>query len=473
MGKRRLIATGRVRVTLEIKARSTWGLDCRAEQIDKQARDEVNEDLARLFAKDLDRVVMIGKPTVQAVIVGEDANDVEDAKAALKAQGEEPLIPWSDVEKKLDAPGWTAADAALNEIAVSIGIRPVPTTLVRVTADMDDPRMLGQAIMRTYQAREEAIRTETAARWKNEYEAFAKRISLALGAGEAHANLEAIEKAAKLVFSEATEFPTVVAKILGTTSNVVVGEIINHGAQRVATNAIAVLEMQENLGASADPSNFRGQAKENAKLAREAVEMTEKYEAAIRKHRDQKGDDRCWIDDRELYAVLPEGYAGFGPQLDEPEEMLANCKRYIASRHDETITYLSPAREIEKLRAEVARLGRELEVSKEATRSRERDLVYAQKGDVDRINNLHGEISRLQKERAELEQNASNKQAGRIAELEVSLQNIRKQRDELDKHARRLHERIGVHVRFFTELQGTLGRISDEAAEDVIVGTGG
>lgn len=27
-------------------------------------------------------------------------------------------------------------------------------------------------------------------------------------------------------------------------------------------------------------------------------------ESAIRKHRDQRGDDRCWLDDEELYKTL-------------------------------------------------------------------------------------------------------------------------------------------------------------------------
>jgi hypothetical protein len=31
-------------------------------------------------------------------------------------------------------------------------------------------------------------------------------------------------------------------------------------------------------------------------------------QAAIRAHRDQHGDDRCWQDDHTLYAVLPEGF---------------------------------------------------------------------------------------------------------------------------------------------------------------------
>lgn len=54
---------------------------------------------------------------------------------------------------------------------------------------------------------------------------------------------------------------------------------------------------------------------------------------AIRCHRDQRLDDRCWIDDYDLYAVLPEGLEG---QVDirqlPPEEMLKNCRRYVGFR---------------------------------------------------------------------------------------------------------------------------------------------
>lgn len=78
--------------------------------------------------------------------------------------------------------------------------------------------------------------------------------------------------------------------------------------------------------------------------------------AAVRKHRDQKGDDRCWLDDRELYAVLPEGVADADLRLHNPAEMLRNCQRYIASRQDPSQSYVSPQRRIEELEAEVLRL---------------------------------------------------------------------------------------------------------------------
>ena len=50
----------------------------------------------------------------------------------------------------------------------------------------------------------------------------------------------------------------------------------------------------------------------------------------IRSHRDQRGDDRCWLDDEKLYALLPEGTPA-RTELD-PELMLPNCRRFIETR---------------------------------------------------------------------------------------------------------------------------------------------
>lgn len=78
-------------------------------------------------------------------------------------------------------------------------------------------------------------------------------------------------------------------------------------------------------------------------------------EDAIRKHRDQRGDDRCFMDDEELYTAT----VGLGDNPDRrlhcPAEMLENCKKYIASRHDPNVAYVSPQREIERLTEEIAR----------------------------------------------------------------------------------------------------------------------
>lgn len=80
---------------------------------------------------------------------------------------------------------------------------------------------------------------------------------------------------------------------------------------------------------------------------RELIEKVGLYEAAIRKHRDEKGDNRCWLDDDELYKVLPEGYTP--PKRDQAVE-LDNCKKYIDCRHNPGTEYVSPDKEIERLR---------------------------------------------------------------------------------------------------------------------------
>jgi hypothetical protein len=79
-------------------------------------------------------------------------------------------------------------------------------------------------------------------------------------------------------------------------------------------------------------------------------DKTRAYEAAIRKHRDQRGDDRCWMDDEELYKALPEGYTP--PERDTAVE-LRNCEIFLACRKNPATTYVSPQREIEALHAKL------------------------------------------------------------------------------------------------------------------------
>lgn len=86
------------------------------------------------------------------------------------------------------------------------------------------------------------------------------------------------------------------------------------------------------------------------------MDELDKVRAAVRKHRDFRGDDRCWMDDEELYSVLPEGFVP--PERDSTVEV-KNCIRYIACRHNPATVYLSPEREIERLRAEVEKLRRD------------------------------------------------------------------------------------------------------------------
>lgn len=75
----------------------------------------------------------------------------------------------------------------------------------------------------------------------------------------------------------------------------------------------------------------------------------ERLRTAIRKHRDYRGDDRCFQDDAELYAVLPEGDTR--PACDTAVT-IENCHRYIRCRQQGR-EYVSPQRRIEELEGEV------------------------------------------------------------------------------------------------------------------------
>lgn len=56
----------------------------------------------------------------------------------------------------------------------------------------------------------------------------------------------------------------------------------------------------------------------------------EELASAIRKHRDEKGHDRCWLDDVALYAVLGEEKSDGA--LPPRAEFLSNCERYYEVR---------------------------------------------------------------------------------------------------------------------------------------------
>jgi hypothetical protein len=57
-----------------------------------------------------------------------------------------------------------------------------------------------------------------------------------------------------------------------------------------------------------------------------------KLRNAIRRHRDQKGDDNCWLDDYEyLYKLLPEKIK-CNPELPDKDLMMYNCSRYYECR---------------------------------------------------------------------------------------------------------------------------------------------
>ena len=52
---------------------------------------------------------------------------------------------------------------------------------------------------------------------------------------------------------------------------------------------------------------------------------------AVRLHRDEKGNDRCWVDDARLYGSLPER-KGAVSQLPPWSEFKTNCRRFWESR---------------------------------------------------------------------------------------------------------------------------------------------
>jgi len=56
---------------------------------------------------------------------------------------------------------------------------------------------------------------------------------------------------------------------------------------------------------------------------------------AVRKHRDENGHDRCWLDDQELYKSLPE-VKDADYQLPPRQEFLHNCSKYWCERQPDT-----------------------------------------------------------------------------------------------------------------------------------------
>jgi hypothetical protein len=95
-------------------------------------------------------------------------------------------------------------------------------------------------------------------------------------------------------------------------------------------------------------------------LLPEVLDEMERLEAAIRKHRDQKGDDRCWMDDQDLYAALGAESIHADTSLPPREEFMESCRRFYAQRqapHDgigrhDCMTIAQLEAEVERLKAE-------------------------------------------------------------------------------------------------------------------------
>lgn len=58
---------------------------------------------------------------------------------------------------------------------------------------------------------------------------------------------------------------------------------------------------------------------------------------AIRYHRDEKGDARCWLDDIKLYENLPETVP-VDATLPPKEEFLGSCTRFWECRQGKSFT---------------------------------------------------------------------------------------------------------------------------------------
>ncbi len=56
-----------------------------------------------------------------------------------------------------------------------------------------------------------------------------------------------------------------------------------------------------------------------------------KLRETIRYHRDQKGDDNCWLDNKVLYNALPEKIDA-SPELPDKQLMMINCSKYYDCR---------------------------------------------------------------------------------------------------------------------------------------------
>ena len=100
----------------------------------------------------------------------------------------------------------------------------------------------------------------------------------------------------------------------------------------------------------------------------------ERLRTAIRTHMHMRGDDRCYLDDHDLYQVLPEGDTR---PAEDSAVTLANCLRFIECRQQGR-EYISPEREIEHLRKENMKLrGWNIEMARKTVQDRQWERLEA------------------------------------------------------------------------------------------------
>lgn len=93
-----------------------------------------------------------------------------------------------------------------------------------------------------------------------------------------------------------------------------------------------------------------------SKDERELEEERDKLKTAIRTHRDQRGDDRCWMDDQKLYEAL--GESAGDNSLPPKEKFLANCSRFYDNRcrNAEWKSYQEIEEERDQLKEQILKL---------------------------------------------------------------------------------------------------------------------
>lgn len=120
-----------------------------------------------------------------------------------------------------------------------------------------------------------------------------------------------------------------------------------------ATKRIEYADLQAETGGwSGLPPEYR-----TWELVRRMAVELRRLRKAIREHRDQKADDRCWLDDQKLYAVLGDGDLGDN-RVGDKEAMLANCRRFLGQRTagGGWVSYRELEAEVQRLQAENERL---------------------------------------------------------------------------------------------------------------------
>lgn len=115
----------------------------------------------------------------------------------------------------------------------------------------------------------------------------------------------------------------------------------------------------------------------------QAEAEVERLRAAIRAHRDQRGHDRCRLDDDDLYAVLPEGRGDADTTLPPQEEFLKGCALYWENRNNGvshehcSLVNVIKERDQLKLDLEEQKLNRNRDLHALGSILRERDDLFA------------------------------------------------------------------------------------------------